>query len=383
MSDFININELRKSTVASSRPIKSSGSENKWDFLNKDIQLFGSGLPDKVKESFYLELGSLMDAGVDIRSSLELIQTGYKKKYQKIFSEILSQIINGSTLSQALHSQNGFSPYEFYTIQIGEETGKLGTVIKELANYFNKKIKQRRQIIGALMYPLVVIIVTLSAIAFMISYVIPMFADIYKRSGDELPSITKAVISFGDAGRHYGMSLFLSLLAFICFCFWQRKKNWFRSPISRILLKLPFWGSLMQKIYLNRFSHTMNLLLDAKLPMVTAIQLCKQIIRFYPIETALSTIEEDIIKGQSLSKALEQYKVFPRKMIIMIKVAEEVNQLEFFFKRISDQYTNEVEYQTSILSKVIEPLIIVLLGLIVGVILIAMYLPLFQLGQHF
>jgi len=125
------------------------------------------------------------------------------------------------------------------------------------------------------------------------------------------------------------------------------------------------------------------LLLDAKLPMVTAIQLCKQIIRFYPIETALSTIEEDIIKGQSLSKALEQYKVFPRKMIIMIKVAEEVNQLEFFFKRISDQYTNEVEYQTSILSKVIEPLIIVLLGLIVGVILIAMYLPLFQLGQHF
>jgi type IV pilus assembly protein PilC len=355
-----------------------------WGFLNKDIQLGGDKLPDRVKEGFYLELSTLLEAGVDIRTSLELIKNEQKKKKTKaLFEEILQQVVNGTTLSEALKRKRHFTSYEYFSVQIGEETGKLLQVLKELSVFFQKKIKQRRQVTGALMYPAVVLVVAFSAAAFLLTYVVPMFSDVFKRFGNDLPPVTKAVITLSVFLKKYTGIFFLFLITLIAAVFWQRKKSWYRHFSTAALLKMPVVGGIVQKIYLSRFANTMALLAGAKIPIVQAIQLTRQMITFYPIERSLSDIEERIIAGEALHKSLSTFSVYPPKMVSMIKVGEEVNQLELFFTRIATQYSNEVEYQANMLNKLLEPLIIVVLGLIVGVVLIAMYLPLFKLGQGF
>ena len=138
-----------------------------WAFLNKDIRLFGNGLPDKIKESFYLELSVLLSAGIDIRAALDLIKSEQpKKKHQQIFDHIVRQIVAGSTLSAAMKSNGLFTPYEYYSVQIGEETGKLIIVLNELATYYKKKIDQQRQIVSALTYPVLVMLVAGGAVRF-------------------------------------------------------------------------------------------------------------------------------------------------------------------------------------------------------------------------
>jgi type IV pilus assembly protein PilC len=127
----------------------------------------------------------------------------------------------------------------------------------------------------------------------------------------------------------------------------------------------------------------MRLLISARLPLLRAIALIRQMIDFYPIESSLQQVEDDIMKGKTLHQSLEQFKIYPSKMIQLVKVGEETNQLDYFFGKISEQYVEEVEYKTTALSSAMEPLIIIFLGLVVGVILISMYLPLFQMSNSF
>jgi len=387
---YVNIKDLRKQAVSSARAphdtypntTRSKGSTKGW--LEKDIQIFGTGFSDKGKEEFYLELGSMLAAGVDMRSALELIKSETKNlKRNKVFESILDAVILGNTLAEAIRKTDHFSSYEYFTIQLGEETGKLTSVLKELALYFNKRIRQKRQIIGALTYPIMVLLVAFSAIFFMVTYVVPMFSDIFRRSGDDLPAVTQLVITVSDFLRNSLGGVIIFLGALIGFALWQKEKVWFRNYATQALLRVPIWGRLIQRIYLGRLCHVLSMMLGSHIPILQAIQLVKQIIGFYPIEDALHRIEESMAAGKSLHFSMSQHPIFPAKMLAMIKVGEEVNQLHVFFDQLAEQYSNEIEHQTTMLSKFLEPFIIILLGCIVGVILIAMYLPLFKLGQQF
>ena len=386
MNEAMDIRRIKKQKLSEEVRDKEfiAGKKNWWDFLNRDIHFGGSKIPDKIKESFYLELWGLLQAGVDTRTALELVAAEFKKKkIKEIFSNVLNMVVSGITLSAALKKANEFSTYEYYSIQIGEESGKLLQVLKELADYFNKKIKQRRQIIGAIIYPVVVLVVAFGAVSFMVTYVVPMFSDTFKRFGNDLPPITRAVIDVSSFIKKFSGLFVLVVLAVIAFGIWQSKKVWFRSMSSELILRMPVIGGIIRKIYLSRFANTMSLLIGSKIPMLQSIQLTRQMITFYPIERSLIVVEKNIIEGIPLHKSLKEHSIYPSKMISIVKVGEEVNQLELFFARLAEQYSNEVEYQTTMLSKFLEPVIIIILGVIVGVILIAMYLPLFKLGQSF
>jgi type IV pilus assembly protein PilC len=219
------------------------------------------------------------------------------------------------------------------------------------------------------------------AIAFMLTYVVPMFADVLKRFGGELPLMTRMVMKLSGVVKDYSLIFILLCFSGGVFIASQRKKIWFRRYSSAIVLRIPMVGSLIRKVYLSRFTNTMSLLIGSRIAMLQAIDLVSKMVDFYPIESTLTDISAKILAGHSLHKALDCHRIYPRKMVAMIKVGEEVNQLDSFFSKVSLQYSAEVEYQTSLLSKFMEPLIIVVLGLVVGVILIAMYLPLFRLGQ--
>ena len=378
----IDISKLKAKTTPVSKKEKEEGSV--FDFLNKDISLFGNSLSDKKKEAFYHELFILLTAGVDIRSTLDLIATEQtSEKDKQLFVGIRDSVTSGSTLSDAIQATGKFSPYEYHSLRIGEESGKLSTVLKELADFFQSNINLRRQIIGALTYPGIVLCTSFGAIFFMLNFIVPMFADVFKRFGGKLPFITALIVDMSNWLGSYFYLIFLGFAGAIGFMFSQRNQLWFRKFFSKLLLRTPFVGEMIRKIYMARFCHSMALLIGAKIPIVRAIKLVKQMIGFYPIEISLDQIEQDIMQGISLNKSLSNFPVYHKRLVSLIKVGEEVNQLELFFGKIAKQYSQDVEHQTSLISSMIEPFMIIFLGIIVGVILIAMYLPLFQLSTTF
>lgn len=352
--------------------------------LNRDISFGGNSLNDKKKEAFYLELSSLLQAGINLKSSLELVTADQEKeKEQKLFKQIQDDVLKGSSFSAAVGQSGKFSLYEQYSLQIGEETGKLTEVLEDLARFYQNKIKQRRKIVSSLTYPCVVLSTSLGAVFFMLKFIVPMFGDVFKRFGGQLPWITEKIISISRAMEDNFWKGFILIALIAAGIYASRKTERFRQLASKFVLRIPVVGNLVQKIYLARFCNSMRLLINAKLPLLRAIALSRQMISYYPIESSLAVVESDIMRGKPLHQSLEQFKVYPSKLIQLIKVGEETNQLDYFFGRISDQYIEEVEYKTSTLSSVMEPLIIIFLGLIVGVILISMYLPLFQMSNSF
>jgi len=350
--------------------------------LNRDISFGGNSLNDKKKEAFYLELSSLLQAGINLKSSMELVTADQEKeKDRNLFKQIQNDVLNGSSFSTAIGQSGKFTLYEMYSLQIGEETGKLTEVLEDLARFYQNKIKQRRKIVSSLTYPCVVLSTSLGAVFFMLKFIVPMFGDVFKRFGGHLPWITEKIISISKAMEDNFWKGFIILLTIVVSVYASRKTERFRQLVSKFVLRIPVVGNLVQKIYLARFCNSMRLLINAKLPLLRAIALSRQMISYYPIESSLAVVENDIMRGKPLHQSLEQFKVYPSKLIQLIKVGEETNQLDYFFGRISDQYIEEVEYKTSTLSSMMEPLIIIFLGLIVGVILISMYLPLFQMSN--
>jgi type IV pilus assembly protein PilC len=366
------------------KPQKKQEDKDLFAFLNKDISFGSKQVSDKKKEGLYVELSTLLLSGIDLRTSLELILVDQEQAKDKVlFEGIRQRILNGLSLSDALRETEKFSDYEYYSIRIGEETGKLGEVLTDLAKFYKSKIQQRRKIISAVTYPAIVLLSSFGAVFFMIKFVVPMFADVFLRFGGKLPWITAMIISFSGWFDRYFIFIILLFVAMVVLYFFNRKKEWFRNVSSRLLLKVPIVGDLVKKIYLARFANTMRLLVSTDTPLLRSIALVRQMIDYYPIETSLLKVENDILHGASLHKSLSGFDFYPAKMIQLIRVGEEVNRMDYFFEKIAAQYTEEVEYRTNTISSLLEPLIIIFLGLVVGVILIAMYLPMFQMSNSF
>jgi len=352
-------------------------------FFNREINLGGNGLPDQKKEFLYLELGSLLTAGIDFSSAIQLLTADQRKEKDKIlFAEIRSAVLEGTAFSAALDKTGKFSLYEIYSLQIGEETGKLTEVLLDLAAFFKNKIKQRRTIISSLTYPVIVLSASMGLLLFMIHFVVPMFGDIFKRFGGELPWITQKIIAFSEAVQSGFLPFVVLVITLAAFVTKFKDSLAFRRVTANVILKLPLVGNLVQKIYLARLANSMRLLINAKLPLLRAIALCRQMIGYYPIQVSLEQVEESVLQGASLHESLKRFPIYPPKMIQLVKVGEETNKLDHFFGWVAEQYITEVEYKTSTLSNAMQPLIILFLGAIVAVILIALYLPLFQMSNN-
>lgn len=350
-------------------------------FLQRDIS-FGSTLNDKLKERFYNDLHVLIAAGVDIKTALELFYTELEKKKQRnFFKELTDDVIRGESLSGAMEKRKNFSKYECVSIRIGEETGQITDILKEMTGHFAKRIKMKRQLVSVFSYPSFLLTVTFGVLYFMLNNVVPMFAEVFQRFGKELPAFTMAIIHASENVKAYGGIVFLILLLIITTLYTQRKKTWFRKYAAAFALRIPIFGKLLHKVYLSCFCQSMQLLVAAKIPLVEALSLVEKMIAFYPMEQALQTIRTGLAKGRSLHEGMSEFPVFERRMVSLIKVSEEVNSLDTMFDRLAKQYNEEVEYRTSIMGSLIEPLMILMIGVIVGVILVAMYQPLFNISN--
>jgi type IV pilus assembly protein PilC len=362
---------------------KSSESKD-WDIdsiLKKEITLFGSSFGNKKKEAFYVELSVLLQAGLTLKDALELMTHEQKKATdKKLIQQLQHDIVGGRNFSDAIKKQKVFSSYEFHSIQIGERTGTLHHVFAELGLFYQRKNQQRRTIVGALSYPIIVLFTAVVAIVFMLKFVVPMFENIFRQNNTELPWLTKVIISASDALEKYFLIGLLILAAILVFFRVSRKKLWYKKMMSSFWLKVPFVGEFIRKVRIAQFTQAINLLTSAKVPLLNGVQLTKEMIDYYPLQVGLEKIEKDILLGKSFHESVQGVKIFDKKMASLIKVAEETNQNETIFKRITEQYNQEIEYKSKMISSTIEPIIVLVLGAIVAVVLIAMYLPMFKLS---
>jgi len=350
------------------------------DVLNIDILPFK--LNNKRKEVFYIELYSMLSAGMDIKDSLDIIiDQGEKSKEKNLFENLKENLIGGMSLSQCLRRSGYFTPYEYYCVQIGEESGRLIDVLEQLSDFFTKKIKLRQQIVKSLSYPLVILMSSLLAVGFMLTFIVPMFSSIFKRFGSDLPVITKAFINMSNGLKDNSAWILgsLTILTVSLFFVWNKLK--FKRVRQRFVDKVPYVNRLIRGVYLSRFCASMALLIGAKVPLVNSVSLVKKMIDYYPISNSLDKLELELINGVPLYKGMSTYSIYDKKMLALIKVGEEVNKLDVFFDKLNQRYSNEVDSTAVVLNTFLEPLIIGILGVIIGVMLVAMYLPMFRLSS--
>ncbi len=361
---------------------KRDWTEDLSGLLSKEIKLFGSSFGDKKKVRFYSELSILLTSGIDMRTALEMLEEEQEKKDDRqLMGEIKQSMVEGKNLSEATFASGKFSEYEFYSMKIGEESGRMTEVLQSLTKYYDDKLEQRRQIINALSYPLIVISASVCVIVFMMRFVVPMFAELFRQFKGDLPLITKVMLRISGGMSTYGAIVLFSVIAVIGTLYSQRKAIWYRKFFSSLVLHLPVFGAMVKKVYLARFCQSMNLLLSAQTPLNSAIALVKKMVGFYPIEQSLDAVNEDLTRGAKLHESLGKFKVYERRMISLLRVAEEVKQMDVMFGRLAQQYGAEVDHQTKLLGNIIQPILLLLLGLVVGFIVLAMYMPLFQLSN--
>lgn len=361
---------------------KTIDKHESFSFLKRDIHWFLPIFSNKVKEDFFTELGVLLSAGISLRDSLNLIENSQKKEQLKLHIKKLNlQITEGQPLSIAIKNQKHFTDYEYYSIKIGEETGTLNKVCQQLGLFFAQKNKQRANLISALTYPLIILSTATIVVVFMLRYVVPMFQDLFRQHGVELPKITKLIIAFSSFINNYGFALILVITSLLVAHYFFSKTKKYNKAKDQLILKFPLLGDFVKIIYLSQFTQAIGLLVSSKIPMMNAIKLVKHMIPFYPLQKALQAVEEELLKGRSLSQGMALHAIFDDKMIALIKVAEETNQTEYIFERLHDQYSIQVQHQSKMLSTLMEPIIILVVGGLVGVILIAMYLPMFRLSS--
>ncbi|WP_228235561.1 type II secretion system F family protein [Allomuricauda sp. M10] len=363
------------------KPTDSSIGKGLDNLLKREITLFGSFFNNKYKEEFYGELAILLKAGVQLREALNLLQENQKKQtFQEFYGQMVMELDKGASFSGLLKSRKEFTEYEFYSVQIGEESGNLPTIFFELASFFKQKNEQRRNLVNALTYPLIILSTAVLVVIFMLRMVVPMFEDIFKQNGVELPVITQWIIAASNFIKSYGLLLVLAITTLVLLRKPLLKREGVKRRRDYLLLRVPYLGNFIRSVYLTQFTQAVALLTYSKVPMLNSVQMVKRMIDFVPLQEALSTMELKIMKGVSLHESLKGNKVFDNKLVSLVKVAEETNQTEYIFDKLHQQYAMEVQQKSKMLSTIMEPLIIVVIGIFVGVILVSMYLPMFKLS---
>lgn len=351
---------------------------------NRDIRL-GPLFRLKDRLHLYQLLGVLIDSGLAMREAFEVLADQFQKAALKAeIQAIKAELEQGTSLSDALAKRpQHFGSFEYHSIRMGEETGQLSTVLQSLSGWYEKRLHLRRKFFQAMSYPLAVIVIATGVLAFMLTMVVPMFKDVFQRFDAELPPITQFMLDLSDGVQNYGGWGFLGL-GLVILALWRVRKTQRGHRLGgELMLRIPLIGPIWKKLQLARWAYSFALLLQAKLPLDRCLTLLADIQTFYPLQQALGRIRTAVINGQSLFQAMQQERIFPAYLAQMVRVGEKTAQLDPLMTRLAKRLDEESQAGVGQLTQLLEPLLIVLLGGMVGLILISMYLPMFELSRAF
>lgn len=357
--------------------------ESKFDTKGKDILSIFNKIGIKDREMFYRELSVLLVSGLDLKSSYEILKNQYKKKknLHKMISSILESTNTGKGIRESFEITGHCSQFELISLSIAEETKNLPLVLENLADYFKSKIELKRQIISLLTYPVLILLITAGVLYFMLDMVVPMFSNVFKQFGADLPYLTRKIMVISQNLSTYTYSILGTIILIVVLNKVLSKSSQFNILKEKILFKVPVFGALLKTIALNRFCSSMSILLDSNVQLTKALSLSQEVMEYNILRTAILTIEKEIALGKSLSESMVNFNIFDTKMITMISVGEKSNSLVKMFNQLSLQYNDDVTHKAKLIGTILEPLIIVLIGTIVGVIMLAMYAPMFDLSK--
>jgi type IV pilus assembly protein PilC len=327
----------------------------------------------------------MIDAGLPLIQCLEILGSQQKnKKFAEIINAVRSDVESGSTLSDAMRKHpKAFDNLYVNMIAAGEAGGILDQILDRLSTYIEKAVKLKGQVKSALMYPAIVLLVAAGVVLFIMYKVVPTFAAMFTNSGNELPMPTQIVIGMSKFLENY--LIFALIFLFFLSIAVKRYYGTYhgRRVIDRILLKIPLVGMLLQKIAIARFCRTLATLISAGVPILDGIEITAKTSGNAIIEDALMGVKKEISEGKTIAEPLSKISLFPSMAVSMISVGESTGALDTMMNKIAEFYEDEVDLAVATLMSMLEPILIVVLGSIIGFIVVALYLPIFEMANNF
>jgi type IV pilus assembly protein PilC len=332
---------------------------------------------------FTRQLATMVDAGIAIVQSLQaLAEQSPNKVMRDVIKDVCTRVESGESFCDALQKHpKAFSKLYVSMVAAGEKGGLLAEILARLATYLESSARLRRKVKTTMMYPTVVSIVAVGITVFLLVKVVPIFKDVYQSFGAKLPAPTQALINISDLMRHYFIFFLIASGALVYGWFYYIKTEGGRNFWDSHRIKLPIFGPIAQKICLVRFTRTMASLVRAGVPILEVMQIVSQTVGNTVMERAIKASASDIERGEGIAAALAKHPVFPSMIIRMISAGEQTGNIDNMLDRVSNFLDEEVETMLSGLMALIEPLLIVFLGVLIGTMVVCMYLPIFNLGN--
>lgn len=352
----------------------------------KEIQI-SLPIKRKVKQRaiaiFTRQLATMIDAGLPLVQSLDVLASQQEDKmFKKIIREIREDVEGGSTFAGALRKHpETFN--ELYTnlVVAGEEGGILDNILIRLANYIEKAEALKKKVKSALVYPGVIVTVAVLVVMILMIFVIPVFETMFKSAGQSLPLPTLIVLSISKLIKKY-ILLFIPAVILLIYLFrrFYRTENG-RALIDRLLLKLPVFGILLKKVSVARFARTLGTLVSSGVPILDGLNIVSKTAGNRTIETAILNARASIREGETIAEPLNRSGIFPPMVIQMISVGESTGALDSMLSKIADFFEEEVDIAVGNLTSLLEPFLMIFLGVVIGGVVVSMYLPIFQMAS--
>ena len=332
---------------------------------------------------FSRQLATMLGSGIPLVQAFEIIGNGNEKPaMQKLVLDIKASVEGGSTLHESLAKHPLYFDDLFVNlVEAGEQAGALETLLDKIATYKEKTEALKKKIKKALFYPTAVLFVAIIVTAILLIFVIPQFESLFKGFGADLPAFTQMVINMSKFAQHNGLFIIaVAGGAGYAFMYFKKRSRNMRRALDRIMLKFPIIGPILVKAAIARFARTLATMFAAGVPLVEAMESVAGATGNIVYEEATLRMKDEVATGQRLQRAMENTGLFPNMVVQMIAVGEESGSLDTMSSKVADFYESEVDNAVDSMSSLLEPLIMAILGVLVGGMVIAMYLPIFKLG---
>jgi type IV pilus assembly protein PilC len=352
--------------------------------LDREIRIPGLGPRVKTRDVmlFTRQFATMIDAGLPIVQSLDVLaQQAENKALRETIQAIRQDVEGGLTLAEALKKYpKVFDELYVNMVEAGEAGGVLTTILNRLALFMEKSTKLKKKVKGAMIYPCVIVLVAVVVVAILLLYVIPVFAELYRGMGRALPAPTQITIEISNWFRAYFLYLagMVAAIAVGTRFYYQTERG--RIVIDHLLLRFPVIGSLLRKVGVARFAQNMSILLSSGVPILDGLAITAKTAGNKVVEMAVNDARVSVAQGKTLSEPMSESGVFPPMVCQMVAIGEATGGLDSMLKRVSDFYEEEVDEAIANLTALMEPAIMIVLGVILGGLVISMYLPIFQLG---
>jgi type IV pilus assembly protein PilC len=348
----------------------------------KGVRSAGGSVKPKDLQVFTRQFATLINSGIPVVQSIEILKNATASpSLSASLGSIKEQVEGGKRLAEAFEMYpKAFDRLYCNLLRAGEEGGVLDTILERLADYIEKAIKIKGKITGALFYPAGIMVVSILVIAVILTFVIPKFKELFESTGNELPALTQFVVALSDALVAYWYLFFGGFfgLLFGAVHFYNTPKG--KEFFDKTFIQLPLFGALIQKGAIARFSRTLSTMLSCGVGILQSLEIAANTVGNHVIETTLRNARAEVAEGKSITGPLAKDKYIPDMVVQMIGVGEQTGAMDTMLTKVADFYEDEVDYAVGALTSMIEPIMMVFLGGIIAFLVIAMYLPVFNLA---